>query len=126
MSATRLVELPVRQRNTPCCAPVVPARLTGEEVAKHAAQLKAAGDPSRLAMLDLIAQQATPICVCDISARFDQNQPTISHHLRILREAGLVETEKRGLWSYYWATEAGRRLLALLEGLETQPERNES
>ena len=66
--------------------------------------LKALGDPTRLRMLDLLAQQPEPLCVCDITPQFAQNQPTISHHLRILREAGLIETEKRGIWAYYWAT----------------------
>jgi ArsR family transcriptional regulator len=66
-------------------------------------------------MLDLIAQQTQPLCVCDITAQFEQNQPTISHHLRLLREAGLIETEKRGIWSYYWATDGGRRMLATLQ-----------
>jgi ArsR family transcriptional regulator len=77
-----------------------------------AERLKALGDPTRLRMLDLLVQQPEPLCVCDITSQFPQNQPTISHHLRLLREAGLVDCEKRGIWGYYWATEAGRRLLA--------------
>jgi ArsR family transcriptional regulator len=68
-------------------------------------------------MLDLLVQQEVPLCVCDITPQFEQNQPTISHHLRILREAGLIGTDKRGIWAYYWATDMGRRYLSTLSGL---------
>jgi ArsR family transcriptional regulator, arsenate/arsenite/antimonite-responsive transcriptional repressor len=57
------------------------------------------------------------LCVCDITPQFAQNQPTISHHLRILREASLVETDKQGIWSFYWATDEGKRTLAALKTL---------
>jgi ArsR family transcriptional regulator len=63
-------------------------------------------------MLDLLVQQSEALCVCDLTALFPQNQPTISHHLKLLRQAGLIDTEKRGIWSYYWATPAGRQTLA--------------
>ena len=76
-----------------------------------AARLKVLADPTRLRMLDLLAQQAEPLCVCDITDQFEQNQPTISHHLKLLREAGLIDCEKRGIWVFYWATDAGRRAL---------------
>lgn len=82
-----------------------------------AERLKALADPTRLRMLDLLARQREPLCVCEITARFPLRQPTISHHIRLLREAGLVAGEKRGVWSYYWATDAGRRCLAALETL---------
>ena len=85
-----------------------------EVLADH---LKALADPTRLRMLDLLAQQPEPLCVCDLTAQFSQNQPTISHHLRLLREAGLIETEKRGIWSYYWVTDEGRRSLATIQEL---------
>jgi ArsR family transcriptional regulator len=80
-------------------------------------RLKALGDATRLRMLDLLVQQETALCVCDLTALFPQNQPTISHHLKILRDAGLIDTEKRGIWSYYWATDAGRSVLAVIQGL---------
>ncbi len=79
-----------------------------------AERLKALADPTRLRMLDLLAQQVEPLCVCEITAEFDLQQPTISHHIRILRQAGLIAGEKRGVWSYYWATEDGRRVAALV------------
>jgi ArsR family transcriptional regulator len=80
-------------------------------------QLKAVADPTRLRMLDLLVQQGQPCCVCDLTPQFPQNQPTVSHHLRLLREAGLIDTEKRGIWSYYWATDTGRRTLSVLQDI---------
>jgi len=108
-------KLPERRRNEPCCQSVLPGRLSPAQAAELAERLKAIGDATRLGMLDLLVQQVGPLCVCDLTPRFEQNQPTISHHLRILREAGLVDTVKRGLWSYYWATEAGNHLLAAVQ-----------
>ena len=64
-------------------------------------QRKALADPNRLEIFRLIAAQNDPLCVCDIVDRFSLTQPTISHHLKILREAGLIEAERRGTWAYY-------------------------
>lgn len=105
-----------------CChTPVAPPRLAPGRVPPLAERLKALADPTRLGLLDRLAQQATPVCVCDLTPHFAQRQPTISHHLRLLREAGLIHLEKRGTWSYYAATAAGTRALALVEALD-QPE----
>ena len=118
MRATNTLPLlPVRHKNEPCCAPVAPPSLTEPQTASLADRLKAVGDATRLRMLDLLAQQGDPLCVCDLTPQFPQNQPTISHHLKILRDAGLIDTEKRGIWSYYWATDAGRSLLAAMKQL---------
>jgi len=114
---TRIRLLPMRHRNEPCCAPVQSPGLSFAHTAALADVLKALGDSTRLRMLDLLAQQPEPLCVCDITPQFAQAQPTISHHLRILREAGLIETEKRGIWAYYWATDLGRRCLAAVAPL---------
>ena len=89
----------------PCCAPapdLAPA-LGPQEAAGYAAVLKALADPHRLRMLSIIAAQpaADPLCVCEIEGEFGLSQPTISHHLKVLREAGLVTVTKRGLWHYY-------------------------
>lgn len=112
-TASPLLELlPLRHKNEPCCAAVAAPSLSETQTATLAAQLKAIADPTRLRMLDLLVQQREPLCVCDVTAQFSQNQPTISHHLKLLRDAGLVDTEKRGIWSYYWATDAGRRVFA--------------
>jgi ArsR family transcriptional regulator len=72
----------------------------------------ALGDPTRLEIFRLIASQPAPICVCDITSRFDVTQPTISHHLKVLRAAGLVTVSRRGVWAYYAASDQG---LAMLE-----------
>jgi ArsR family transcriptional regulator len=74
---------------------------------------RALGDPTRLEVFRLIAAQTAPLCVCDIVARFELSQPTISHHLKILRDAGLVTVSRRGVWAYYSVDPAG---LALLRG----------
>jgi ArsR family transcriptional regulator len=117
MKAAVLDHMPLRSRTDPCCAVANPPGLTEARTEHLAGRLKALGDPTRLRMLDLLTQQETPLCVCDITPLFPQNQPTVSHHLRLLREAGLIGTEKRGIWSYYWATEEGRRALHALGNL---------
>lgn len=66
-----------------------------------AALLKAAADPTRLTMLALLAADPEPMCVCHLEAHFRLAQPTISHHLKVLREAGLVTSERRGAWVHY-------------------------
>ena len=73
---------------------------------------RALGDPTRLEVFRLIAAQPAPLCVCDIVARFELSQPTVSHHLKILRDAGLVTVSRRGVWAYYAVDPAGLALLA--------------
>ena len=63
---------------------------------------KALADPIRLRLLSIITSAGGEICVCDITPQFDVSGPTISHHLKVLREAGLVDCERRGTWVYYW------------------------
>jgi ArsR family transcriptional regulator, arsenate/arsenite/antimonite-responsive transcriptional repressor len=103
----------------PCCTPVEVIASEGDTVqmAALADRLRALADPTRLRMLDLLVQQSEPLCVCEMTNLFPQQQPTISHHLRLLREAGLISMEKRGTWSYYWATYEGRRALAAAKSL---------
>lgn len=71
---------------------------------QYAVAFKALGDPTRLEMVDLLARAEGSLCVCDIESRFDLSQPTISHHLGLLRKAGLVTTERRGTWMHYRLT----------------------
>ncbi len=66
-----------------------------------ASAFKAMSHPVRIRILDLLSRHASPMCVCHIEARFTLSQPTISHHLRLLRKAGLVDSERRGTWIYY-------------------------
>ena len=84
-----------------CCRPQLVPGLGERQAVRIADQLKALADPTRLRILRLLAQEEEPVCVCDIVAAFPLGQPTISHHLRILRESGLVDGQKRGLWVHY-------------------------
>jgi len=77
--------------------------LTESAAVDLAKGFKALGDPVRLRLLSLIAARAGgEVCVCDLTDAFDVTGPTISHHLRVLREAGLIDCERRGTWVYYW------------------------
>ena len=82
---------------------MVAEALTAADAAELAKAFKALGDPVRLRLLSLIAARAGgEVCVCDLTDAFDVSGPTISHHLKVLREAGLVDCERRGTWVYYW------------------------
>jgi len=92
-------ELPVlRERGICCGLPVVLEQGWAEERARL---LKALADPTRLGMLAALRSASEPVCICDFTAALELTQPTISHHMARLREAGLVEFEKRGIWVYY-------------------------
>ncbi|QXU53677.1 helix-turn-helix transcriptional regulator [Rhodococcus sp. LW-XY12] len=102
-----------------CCSPLVRQPLTGDRAADLARMFKALGDPVRLRMLSLVASHAGgEACVCDIPGSFDLSQPTISHHLRVLREAALLECERRGTWVYYRVVPAALRQLSDVLGIE--------
>jgi ArsR family transcriptional regulator len=75
--------------------------LPASQLERFAMVAKALGDPNRIEMLRLISRQAGPVCACDVVAQFDLTQPTVSHHLRILREAGLLRVTRNGLWAFY-------------------------
>ncbi|HEX2909292.1 MAG TPA: metalloregulator ArsR/SmtB family transcription factor [Chloroflexia bacterium] len=84
-----------------CCTPL-PISPENQAQVKVAADLLAAlADPTRLSILNMLLLNQGDVCVCDITASFTLGQPTISHHLRILREAGLITGDKRGKWVYY-------------------------
>lgn len=86
----------------PCCTPLVREPLTEDWAGDLARMFKALGDPVRLQLLSRVASHAGgEACVCDLSVGFDLTQPTISHHLKVLREAGLLQCERRGTWVYY-------------------------
>jgi ArsR family transcriptional regulator len=84
-----------------CCRPLTEASLTEDAAAVLAPMFKALGDPVRLRLLSMIAAAGDEACVCDLTEAFDVSQPTVSHHLRVLREVGLVTSERRGTWVYY-------------------------
>jgi len=99
-------ELPVIQAPA-CCTPMVREPLTEDDAKVLAGAFKALADPVRLRLLSLIASfEGGEACVCDLTGPFDVSQPTISHHLRVLREAGLIDCERRGTWVYYWVMPA--------------------
>ena len=83
----------------PCCAPDAPL-LAEDKRTALADRLKALADPTRIGIVNRLAG-VEELCVCDLTAAFGLSQPTISHHLRILREAGLVESRRRGTWAFY-------------------------
>jgi len=91
-------ELPVRQKGL-CCELELPP--DQDWAAESARLLKALADPTRLAMVWCLRRAQAPVCICDFTATFDLGQPTISHHMGKLKAAGLVESEKQGLWVYY-------------------------
>ncbi len=85
-----------------CCAPLAREPLTSEQAVELARVFKAMGDPVRLRLLSLIAShEGGEACVCDLTGVFDLTGPTISHHLKVLREAGLITGDRRGTWVYY-------------------------
>ncbi|MEU9643846.1 metalloregulator ArsR/SmtB family transcription factor [Streptomyces sp. NPDC048188] len=86
-----------------CCPGLLTAPLDEDQAVDLAKVFKALGDPVRLRLLSIIASRAGgEVCVCDLTPAFDLSQPTISHHLKLLRQAGLIDCERRGTWVYYW------------------------
>ena len=91
-----------RPAGQPCCEPVVYPEVKRREAERMAAVAKAIGDPIRLTLVDVLRKHAGKVCVCELVPLFEIAQPTLSHHLKKLREAGLVDSERRGLWAYYY------------------------
>ena len=101
MSATLdkpVATIPPKER---CCPPAAAPTVTAAEADEYAEWFKALADPTRVRILNLLAQGEDAICVCDIVDRFSLAQPTISHHLKILRDVRFVEAERRGTFIYY-------------------------
>lgn len=100
-----------------CCSPVTREPLSAEAAERIAPLVKAIADPVRLRLLSLVASHADgEACVCDLNDAFDLSQPTISHHLKLLHEAGLLDREKRGVWVYYRVNAGALGDLAALLG----------
>jgi ArsR family transcriptional regulator len=91
-----------RPKGEVCCDPVVYPDIEREEAEGMAAVAKALGDPIRMQLVDVLRKHAGKVCVCELVPLFDLSQPTVSHHLKVLREAGIVGSERRGLWAYYY------------------------
>jgi ArsR family transcriptional regulator, arsenate/arsenite/antimonite-responsive transcriptional repressor len=94
--------LPLANDELACCAPFGVEPMSVQQAEHVAGLLKALSDPVRLRLMSMIAV-AEEACVCDLTGPFAVSQPTISHHLKVLREAGWVESERRGTWVYYRA-----------------------
>lgn len=86
----------------PCCEPVAYPEIEREHAHRMAVVAKALGDPIRMQLVDVLRRHAGKVCVCELVPLFDLSQPTVSHHLKVLREAGIVGSERRGLWAYYY------------------------
>ena len=84
-----------------CCAPLAAEGLSDEEAAATAELFKALGDPARVRIVNLLASASEPVCACKLNEPVGLSQPTVSHHLKRLVEAGLLEREQRGKWAYF-------------------------
>jgi len=106
--------------SAPACATrMTELRLSAETAEQLAGLAKALGHPVRVQITEMLGRYEGEVCVCDIERHFDLTQPTISHHLRVLRKAGIIDGEQRGLWVYYYVKpgvlEPLRDLLGLLD-----------
>src|SRR5919112_30158 len=110
-SALEVLETPLE-----CCAPLAAPSLSAEEAAATAAVFGALADPARVRILNLLATSDEPVCACHLIEPLGLSQPTVSHHLKRLVEAGLLDREQRGKWAYFSLTpEASTRLAGLVD-----------
>src|SRR5438128_7904612 len=100
-----------RARGERCCEPIVYPDVEREAAIRMAGVAKALGDPIRLQLVDVLRKHAGKVCVCELVPLFDISQPTLSHHLKKLREAGIVDSERQGLWAYYYVCPAALKEL---------------
>jgi ArsR family transcriptional regulator len=91
-----------RSAGQACCEPVVYPDVERGQAMRMAAIAKALGDPVRLQLVDVLRKHAGKVCVCELVPLFELSQPTVSHHLKVLRDAGIVGSERQGLWAYYY------------------------
>ena len=102
MTILELAPKEKRAKGDACCEPVVYPEIERDEAERMAEVAKALGDPVRMQLVDVLRKHAGKVCVCELVPLFDLSQPTVSHHLKKLREAGIVESERQGLWAYYY------------------------
>jgi len=99
LELTPKIKRPAGER---CCAPVVYPEVERDQAIRMAEVAKALGDPVRLQLVDVLRRHAGKVCVCELVPLFDLSQPTVSHHLKVLRHARIVGSEREGLWAYYY------------------------
>jgi ArsR family transcriptional regulator len=97
-----LTETPTEERAAGCCAPGLAPRIAADDAQQLSDDFGILGHPIRLQILDMLAQHDGQVCVCDLEAALPVKQPTVSHHLKLLRAAGLIDCVRRGLWAYYF------------------------
>ena len=98
-----------------CCAPLAAPTLSEDEIDATARLFRVLGDPARIRILNVLATSGDPVCVCHLIEPLGLTQPTVSHHLKTLTEAGLLEREQRGKWAYFsLSPEASSRLERLV------------
>jgi ArsR family transcriptional regulator, arsenate/arsenite/antimonite-responsive transcriptional repressor len=102
MKSITTIELTERKRGSRCCADTDQYQLSVDDAQQISDDLQILGHPVRLQLLNILARSPDQVCVCDLEAAVPVKQPTVSHHLRLLREAGLIDCERRGLWAYYF------------------------
>jgi ArsR family transcriptional regulator len=100
-----------------CCAPLASPVLSDEEADATAALFRALGDPARVRILNLLATSDEPVCVCNLVEPLELSQPTVSHHLKRLTDAGLLDREQRGKWAYFSINDEAMTRLAGLADL---------
>ena len=109
LELTPKIKRPAGER---CCDPVVYPDVEREKALRMAIVAKALSDPIRLQLVDVLRKHAGKVCVCELVPLFEISQPTLSHHLKTLRNAGLVDAERQGLWAYYYVLPEAMKELA--------------
>ena len=106
-----------RTKPAGCCTPKAVKPLPPRRAERITAVAKALADTNRVEILRLLARQPGPLCACDVVEHFDLSQPTVSHHLKVLREAGLLSSSRRGLWTFYAPHPRAAKALAAFTAL---------
>ncbi len=101
-----------RPAGEPCCEPVVYPDVDRAQAERMGEIAKALGDPIRLTLVDVLRKHAGEVCVCELLPLFKVSQPTLSHHLKKLRDAGIIDSERKGLWAYYYVRPKALRELS--------------
>jgi ArsR family transcriptional regulator, arsenate/arsenite/antimonite-responsive transcriptional repressor len=112
MSPLELAPKQKRPSGEACCEPVVYPDIERDEAERMARVAKALGDPVRMQLVDVLRKHAGKVCVCELVPLFELSQPTVSHHLKKLRDAGIVGSERQGLWAYYYVKPEALRELS--------------